>query len=287
MAAGVINVAAKDGWSAPFVSDIYEKTRPNYNMDSVEFLLEKIGAFQPHSASEPFRIVELGAGTGKFTRAVLRVFEKRAVKNVKIISTEPIKEMCEKFKEMVPNVEILQRPAHNLGLPNSSADAVLAAQCFHWFGSNMKSINEIHRVLKPKGILGVIWNLPDRSVSWIKAIEGMLDEKYQEINILHPDHKDTYLQLKTHGGFGTQNGDNSYRFSMESSVKGVIERYKAVSVVSAAETSEREAMLSKIEKEMKTNPDVKDPEKCSYDFVIKINWFQKSEDSLNELNNRL
>ena len=61
-----------------------------------------------------FHDVELGAGTGKFTRAVLSVLEKRAVKNVKIISTEPIKEMCEKFKEMVPNNEILQRRADNL-----------------------------------------------------------------------------------------------------------------------------------------------------------------------------
>ena len=76
--------------------------------------MEKVGALKPHLGPEPFTIVELGAGTGKFTRAVLKVFEKHAVKNFKIIATEPLKEMCEKFKEMVPNVEILQCPASDL-----------------------------------------------------------------------------------------------------------------------------------------------------------------------------
>ena len=110
-----MNKNAFKAWSSTAVSDIYEKARPKYNIDSVEFLLEKVGAFKTHSASEPFTIVELGAGTGKFTRAALSVFEKRSVKNVKIISTEPIQEMCEKFKEMVPNIEILQRRADDLG----------------------------------------------------------------------------------------------------------------------------------------------------------------------------
>ena len=115
LADGNVNIQAAKAWSSQSVSEIYEKTRPNYNIDSVEFLLEKVGALKDHSESQPFTIVELGAGTGKFTRAALKVFEKRSVKNVTITSTEPIKEMCEKFKEMVPNIQILQRPAHNLG----------------------------------------------------------------------------------------------------------------------------------------------------------------------------
>ena len=114
-ATGNINNHAFKAWSSPSISDAYERGRPGYNTDSIEFLLGKVGAFKTHSASEPFTIVELGAGTGKFTRVVLSVLEKRSVKNVKIIATEPIKEMCEKFKEMVPTIEIRQRPAHNLG----------------------------------------------------------------------------------------------------------------------------------------------------------------------------
>ena len=108
-----VREAAK-AWSNPGISSIYEKTRPNYNLDAVEFLLEKVGALKLHQGPEPFTIVELGAGTGKCTRAVLKVFEKHAVKNFKIISTEPLEAMCEKFKEMVPDVEILQCAASDL-----------------------------------------------------------------------------------------------------------------------------------------------------------------------------
>ena len=147
----LVNEAAK-GWSNPGISNIYEKTRPDYNIDSVEFLLEKVGALEPHLGPEPFTIVELGAGTGKFTRAVLKVFEKRAVKNFKIISTEPLKEMCEKFKEMVPNVEILQCAASDLngvygGFPGT-ADTQGCQRGGHWgnlapgFGGPQTTVKE-------------------------------------------------------------------------------------------------------------------------------------------------
>ena len=105
---------AAKAWSTSSISDIYEKTRPHYNLDGVEFLLEKMGVLKPHQGPEQFTIVELGAGTGKFTRDVLKVFEKQAVRNFKIIATEPLQAMCEKFKEVVPDVEILQCAASEL-----------------------------------------------------------------------------------------------------------------------------------------------------------------------------
>ena len=111
--ASVNEVAAK-AWSSSTVTNTYEKTRPAYNLDTVEFLLGKVNALESHS-EEPFTIVELGAGTGKFTRAMLDVFKRRSVTNIKIISTDPLTEMCEKFKKMVPEVEILQYAASELG----------------------------------------------------------------------------------------------------------------------------------------------------------------------------
>ena len=72
---------------------------------------------ESYSDSQEFQLVEVGAGTGKFTRAALRVLAERGVdNNVKVISTEPMKEMCGKFREIVTsNVEIRERPAHDLG----------------------------------------------------------------------------------------------------------------------------------------------------------------------------
>lgn len=269
-----VNEHAFKAWSSTTASDTYEQFRPDYNSDSVGFLLEKLGALKTHSA--PFTILELGAGTGKFTRAVLRYVNEHSVKNVKIISTDPIKEMCDKFKEMVPNIEMLQRRADDLGLPSNSADAVVAVHCLHWF-ANSESMNEIHRVLKDKGMLGMIWNVQDRSISWIKAIEDMQDVKYMEKKIPDIYNKHWHLPIKNHGGFGTIHEDRSHQYNMELDFRGVIEIYKSISVVSSASDSDKEAMLSEIRNVMRTDPNVKDQEKYTYNFIVHIEWSQKGD----------
>ena len=68
-----------------------------------------------------------------------------------------------------------------VGVKTSSVDSILAAQSFHWFYKDQKPLDEIHRVLKPLGMLGLLWYVPDRSVSWIRNIEGMLDPKFEAI----------------------------------------------------------------------------------------------------------
>jgi ubiquinone/menaquinone biosynthesis C-methylase UbiE len=159
-------------------------------------------------------------------------------------------------------------------LLSDSVDAILAAHCFHWFSKDQKAFDEIHRVLKPKGTLGMIWNWPDRSVSWIKAIEERLDPRFEDI--LFPTDQTMFVPLRTHGGFAKEGIDETtYKFNMEFDLDGIIERYKGISVVSAAPHKEKEQMLMAIEKEMKTNLDTKDKHIYSYQFVIIMHWFQK------------
>ncbi|XP_028415879.1 uncharacterized methyltransferase C25B8.09-like isoform X1 [Dendronephthya gigantea] len=271
-----VNEAAR-GWANPEISNIYEKTRPNYNPDSVEFLLEKTGALKPHSGPEPFTIVELGAGTGKFTRAALKVLESRKVDNYKIIATEPLKEMCETFAKMVPNVEIMQCPASDLsGFATNSADAILAAMSFHWFYSNQKAIEEIHRILKPKAVLGLIWYMPDRSVSWIRNIEKALDPRFKAANQVYSYEEKVVIPLRDHAGF-TNEGFNltDFTYAQEFNLQGLLERYKSVSVVSSAKMDEKELILGMIEKEMKINPDVKNKQEYTFKYKMMIHWFEK------------
>ncbi|CAB3987170.1 SAM-dependent methyltransferase [Paramuricea clavata] len=186
--------------------------------------------------------------------------------------------MCEKFKEMVPNVEILQCPASDLdGLTNNSVDCILAATSFHWFCKDQKAIEEIHRVLKPKAMLGLIWYVPDRSVSWIKNIEEMLDPKYKVPKFGISNYGETVLiPLQDHGGFVNEGSDvTSYTYRLELNLTDVIEMYKGKSIIAAAQGAEKELMLQAIEQEMKTNPETKNEEKYIFKFVKKLHWFQK------------
>lgn len=49
------------------------------------------------------------------------------------------------------------------------ADALVCAQAFHWFATEV-ALGEIHRVLKPGGRPGLVWNVRDESVDWVAAI---------------------------------------------------------------------------------------------------------------------
>ena len=66
-------------------------------------------------------------------------------------------------------VECVQAFSDQLPLQNESVDAMVCAQSFHWF-SNIETLTEIHRVLKPSGHLGLVWNQRDIQVDWVRAL---------------------------------------------------------------------------------------------------------------------
>ena len=66
-------------------------------------------------------------------------------------------------------VECVQAFSDQLPLQNESVDAMVCAQSFHWF-SNIETLTEMHRVLKPSGHLGLVWNQRDIQVDWVRAL---------------------------------------------------------------------------------------------------------------------
>jgi SAM-dependent methyltransferase len=125
----------------------YEKGRPDYPPSAIAWLLE---ALDIHSNST---VIDLAAGTGKLTRLLL---PSRA----RVIAVEPVAGMREVLSSVVPAAEVLEGTAEQMPLPDASADAVTVAQAFHWF-RGQEALAEIHRVLRPGGRLGLIWNRRD------------------------------------------------------------------------------------------------------------------------------
>ena len=107
-------------------------------------------------------VIDLGAGTGKFTKLLLRT-------KATVVAVEPIEAMRAEMAANLPDVRTLAGTAQAMNLADATADAVICAQAFHWFTSDA-ALAEIHRVLKPGGKLGLIWNLRDESVDWVAAI---------------------------------------------------------------------------------------------------------------------
>ncbi len=108
-------------------------------------------------------VLDLGAGTGALTRLLVRRFST-------VYAVEPDQRMREVLAENCPEAVVLDGVAERIPLPAASVDAVLVSSAWHWMDPTL-AIPEIARVLRPEGMLGIIWNRRDRSVPWVADLE--------------------------------------------------------------------------------------------------------------------
>jgi SAM-dependent methyltransferase len=140
------------------VADRYARARPGYPVQAVEWLLE---------AAPGRDVLDLAAGTGKLTQVLVEA-------GAAVVAVEPDEGMRAALATAVPGVEALAGTAESIPLPDGSADAVLVAQAFHWFDVE-PACDEIARVLRRGGVLGLLWNLRDGSVPWVADLDRILD----------------------------------------------------------------------------------------------------------------
>jgi SAM-dependent methyltransferase len=57
-------------------------------------------------------------------------------------------------------VRAVEATAEDLPLPDGGADAITVGQAFHWFDQE-RVVPELHRVLKPGGVVALVWNIRD------------------------------------------------------------------------------------------------------------------------------
>lgn len=118
----------------------YKAGRPGYPR---EVLLQCL----PEGADE---VLDLAAGTGPLTANLLDI-------GLSVVAVEPLDDM----RALIPSdARALQGTAEQIPLPDESVDAVFIGQAWHWFDVP-RAVGEIHRVLRPGGVLAPMWNLLD------------------------------------------------------------------------------------------------------------------------------
>ena len=155
--AGSIHPVAATGFAA---TDAYEQARPSYGPEAVGALCRATGI------GAGADVVELGPGTGKLTRYLVAT-------GARVVAVEPVDEMRRKLGQTVPEVSVVGATAEATTLPTGSADAVVAAQAFHWFAGE-EALGEMHRLLRCGGHVGLIWAMRDERVPWVRDLYELI-----------------------------------------------------------------------------------------------------------------
>lgn len=151
----------------------YEAGRPEYPFEAVAWMLEP-------RADGARRVADVGAGTGKLTRALV------GAADAEVVAIDPDPAMLAALREAVPGVPTFVGTAEALPLPDASVDAVVLGQAWHWVEPIAASA-EIGRALRQGGVLGLIWNLRDERVDWVRRLTDIMHGSNAEIMLAEGD----------------------------------------------------------------------------------------------------
>lgn len=149
----------------------YDAVRPSYPAEAVAWVLEGLG----QGLDLGLDVVEVGAGTGLFTRSLTALPVER-VRSVTAL--EPSASMRAVLEREVAagtggRVRAVPGTGEATGLPAASADVVVAAQAWHWMDPAAASA-EAARVLRPGGRLAAVWNQLDTAVPWVHRLTRIM-----------------------------------------------------------------------------------------------------------------
>ena len=150
------------------VADAYERGRPEYAPAVVGAIAAELRI--PTAAP----ILDLAAGTGKLTRALLGA-------GLDVVAVEPHGSLREVLAANIGAERVREGLAEAIPLPDGSVAAVTVADAIHWFDQSA-ALAEIRRVLRPGGGLAVLATVPDwGGASWAHEVGTIMSE-------LRPEH---------------------------------------------------------------------------------------------------
>lgn len=207
----------------------YERSRPGYPREVVDLLVAEL-PLRPRS-----RVLDLAAGTGKLTRALLQT-------GARVLAVEPVEGMRRQLKVMCPDVELLEGTAEAIPLPGESLDAVTVAQAFHWFDADV-AVAEIARVLRTNGGLALLWNARDESVPWLAEMSRII--RWDERQLANYKRRDWAGVLSASGRFGEVKR-HRHRWEQPMTRERLADRVRSISYIAASAEDDREALVARV-----------------------------------------
>jgi SAM-dependent methyltransferase len=132
-------------------AELYDRVRPGFAAEALDWVL-------PPGAR---RVLDLGAGTGKLTAALV-------ARGLDVLAIDPAPNMLARLRANLPGVDARVATSEATGLPDAEVDAVVVGSAFHWF-ARPDAEREMARVLRPGGVVGLLWNVRDPASPTVQA----------------------------------------------------------------------------------------------------------------------
>jgi SAM-dependent methyltransferase len=253
---GVIHESAARGFA--LVPESYERGRPAYPFEAVRRLVREVRV-RPDS-----RVLDLAAGTGKLTRFLAQL-------GADVVAVEPVDAMRARLEETLPGVTALAGTAEAIPLEDASVDAVTVGQAFHWFDGDA-ALAEIHRVLRPSKRLGLIWNVKDESVDWVRLL-GEIIEPYRGSapKVASGAWKDAFERTELF----TPLERARFSFVHDVDEQTVVARAASISFIAALDRRVRERVLAQVRELVAAHPETRGKRSFPLRYRTGVYWCER------------
>ena len=229
----------------------YDRYRPGFPPEAVELIApDRVDA-----------ILDLGAGTGKFTELLTDRAER-------VVAVEPSEAMLGFLRAKLTTVEALLGSAESIPVADAAVDVVSVAQAFHWF-DRISACAEIARVLKPGGLLGLIWNHSDPACGWDRAAHRIAHPAVGESDGTTTSAADELP------GFDHL-GATRLRWTERIGRADYLKRWSTVSTFLVAGDDERNAMIAEIESVLDSDPETQGREAFDLPIVTDVFVYRRA-----------
>jgi SAM-dependent methyltransferase len=237
--------ATKSEMAASFdqAAEVYERARPEYPAEAIDWML-------PDGAKT---VLDLGAGTGKLTRAL-------AARGLEVFAVDPSPKMLAQLSASLPGAIVHEGTAEDIPLGDATVDAVFVAQAWHWVDQDL-ALPAVARVLKPGGTLALIWNLRDESVPWVARLTDAMHQANAEIYLQNPDIH--------HDGFGDIERAE-FTWSSEFTRDKLDELVRSRSYFITASDEEKATILRDVHAVIDNDPELAEAETITMPYVTRV-----------------